>query len=132
MCRKCWLTWQGSRFFCASESASASRSPKILLAGDGLGRRHGGLGAGFSLLRVARGGERDDGFFNQESVHFGNEWLIEQDRGDWTENRLIPAAVSFRPTNSLSMDLWHMVRSFNFDDAWTHDHVFGVFLNRVL
>lgn len=69
-----------------------------------------------------------DGLGPVQAFYFSNEWLIEQDRGDWTENRLIPAALSFRLTESVSVDLWHMLRSFRFDGGWTHDHVIGMLL----
>ncbi len=62
------------------------------------------------------------------AFYFSNEWLIEQDRGDWTENRLVPAGLSFRLSDSVGLDLFHMLRSFRFDDGWRHDHVAGVFL----
>ena len=63
-----------------------------------------------------------------QSVFFSNEWLIELDRGDWTENRWVPVGLSFRLTDKLGLDLFHMVRSFRQDDGWRHDQVAGVFL----
>lgn len=63
-----------------------------------------------------------------QAVYFSNEWLIELDRGDWTENRWVPLGLSFRLTDKVGLDLFHMVRSFRQDDGWNHDHVAGVFL----
>ncbi len=62
------------------------------------------------------------------AFYFSNEWLIEQDRGDWTENRLVPLGVAFRVSTSLTVELFQMLRSFRFDDGWEHEHVTGVFL----
>jgi hypothetical protein len=64
--------------------------------------------------------------------YFSNEWLIELDRGDWTENRVVPAGMTFTLTKRATVDLFYMVRSFRFDDGWTTDHVAGVYLKLTL
>jgi len=62
------------------------------------------------------------------AAYFSNEWLIEFDRGDWVENRLVPAAISLRLTEWAVVDFFFMQRSFRFDDGWRSDQIAGVFL----
>lgn len=62
------------------------------------------------------------------AAYFSNEWLIEFDRGDYVENRLVPAAVSVRLTEWAVVDFFFMHRSFRFDDGWRSDQIAGVFL----
>lgn len=66
------------------------------------------------------------------AFYFSNEWLEELDRGDWTENRAVPAGLTFKLTEKAAVDLFYMIRSFHLDSVWTTDHVFGVFLKLAL
>ena len=66
------------------------------------------------------------------AVYLSNEWLVELDRGDWTENRAVPVGMTFTITKKTAVDFFYMVRSFRFDDGWTSDHVVGVFLKLTL
>jgi len=63
-----------------------------------------------------------------QSIYCSNEWLIEFDRGDWVENRVVPGAVSIKLTDWAVMDWFFMYRSFRFDDGWRSDAIAGVFL----
>jgi hypothetical protein len=62
------------------------------------------------------------------AVYVSNEWLFEYDRGDWTENRVVPAGLTLRLNARASVDLFYMFRSFRFDEGWTNDHIAGVYL----
>lgn len=66
------------------------------------------------------------------AVYLSNEWLLELDRGDWTENRAVPIGMTFTITKKTAVDFFYMLRSFRFDDGWTTDHVVGVFLKLTL
>jgi hypothetical protein len=43
-----------------------------------------------------------DGWGSLTAVYFSNEWLIELDCGDWTENRLVPAGLTFAVTKQVA------------------------------
>jgi hypothetical protein len=66
------------------------------------------------------------------AVYFSDEWLVELDRGDWTENRLIPVGLTFAVTRQVAVDLFYMVRFFRGDEAWTNEQVAGVSLKLTL
>jgi hypothetical protein len=66
------------------------------------------------------------------AVYFSDEWLVELDRGDWTENRLIPVGLTFAVTKQVAVDLFYMVRFFRGDEAWANEQVAGVSLKLTL
>jgi len=63
-----------------------------------------------------------------KTFYLSNEWLIEFDRSDWVENRLVPAGLTFRLADWAHLDFFYMYRSFRFDDGWRSDQIAGVFL----
>jgi Protein of unknown function (DUF2490) len=62
------------------------------------------------------------------ALYSSNEWLVELDRGDWTEDRWVPLGFSFEVTKGVVLDMFYMMRFFRGDDAWTDESVAGVFL----
>jgi hypothetical protein len=66
------------------------------------------------------------------AFYFSDEWLVELDRGDWMENRLIPVGLTFAVTKQVAVDLFYMVRFFRGDEAWTNEQVAGVSLKLTL
>jgi hypothetical protein len=66
------------------------------------------------------------------AIFASNEFLFEYDRGEWTENRIVPGGATLRLSKWASMDLFYMVRSTQADRTWSHDHIAGVILKLTL
>lgn len=61
-------------------------------------------------------------------LHANDEIFLDWDSGEISENRAIPIAASFRITDSLTLDLFPMVRSSRCPDGWTHELIGGTHL----
>lgn len=57
-----------------------------------------------------------------------NEWLIDLHKGEWSENRLVPAGVTFKLTNHSDLDVFYMLLSHHQHDDWQTESVIGTYL----
>jgi len=60
-------------------------------------------------------------------VFASNEILTDLHRGQWTENRLIPAGITFKVGPDSDLDLFYMVFSSRASPDWQHEPVVGTF-----
>lgn len=61
--------------------------------------------------------------------YVNNEWFIDWERGEWSEDRLIPAAFTIDLGDTgAHLDLFYMLRFADRGSGWERDHVFGTFL----
>jgi hypothetical protein len=62
-------------------------------------------------------------------VFASNEWLTDLNRGVWSENRLVPAGLTWRLGAAADLDIYYMVLSTHAPArAWHHESVIGTFL----
>jgi hypothetical protein len=61
-------------------------------------------------------------------VFVSNEWLTDLHRHQWTENRLIPAGLTFRLGAQADLDVFYMLISSRPRADWQQESVLGTFL----
>jgi len=61
-------------------------------------------------------------------VFASNEWLIDLQRSQWNENRLIPLGLSFKIGPRADLDAFYMIFSSRVNAAWQHESVLGTYL----
>lgn len=57
-----------------------------------------------------------------------NEWLVNLDRGQWTENRVVPLGLTFKTGARSELDLFYMIVSTQPEETWRHESVLGTYL----
>lgn len=62
------------------------------------------------------------------AFYMNNEWFIDCEKGEWVEDRLIPAAVTFDLSENTKLDLFYMIRFVDRGAGWERDHILGTFL----
>jgi hypothetical protein len=63
------------------------------------------------------------------AVFVSNELFYDFDRNKVSENRVIPAGLSFRLTDKARLSIHYMLRSVRGAEHWRHDHVLGTGLS---
>lgn len=53
-----------------------------------------------------------------------NEWLIDLNRHQWTENRLVPLGMTFKTGRRSDLDLFYMQLSTKIQESWQHESMF--------
>lgn len=61
-------------------------------------------------------------------VFANDEVFYDWDDGTFNENRAIPIGVSFKITDTVNLDVFHMIRSRETRDAWFHEFILGTHL----
>lgn len=61
-------------------------------------------------------------------VFASNEWLIDLQRGQNNENRLIPIGLTFKLAPHADLDAFYMIFSSRVNAAWQHESVLGTYL----
>jgi len=61
-------------------------------------------------------------------VFASNEWLIDFHKGEWSENRLVPAGLTFKTSTHTDLDLFYMLLSHHTHDEWETEQVIGTYL----
>lgn len=59
---------------------------------------------------------------------FSNEWFIDLQRRDYTENRAVPLGLTLRMSPHVDLDLFYMIVSTMPVRTWQHESVFGTYL----
>lgn len=57
-----------------------------------------------------------------------NEWLIDLHTREWSENRLVPAGITFRISAHSDLDLFYLLLSHHLHDDWQTEQVAGTYL----
>ncbi len=61
-------------------------------------------------------------------VFVSNEWLIDLHKSDWTENRLVPAGITFKTSAHSDLDIFYMLLDHRQRDGWETEQVTGTYL----
>ncbi len=61
-------------------------------------------------------------------VFASNEWLVSVERGQWTENRVVPLGLTFKAGRSAELDVFYMIVSTLPEETWRHESVIGTYL----
>lgn len=88
---------------------------------DGQGRRLPRL-----RNRIEARYQLEDGFFAH--LYANNEFFFDLTRGDYTENRFVPAGLGMKLSDRAILNLFYMIQSRERADGWEHAHVIGAFL----
>jgi hypothetical protein len=67
-----------------------------------------------------------DGFFKH--VYVNNEFFFDLTNGNFSENRLIPAALGLKLTDYATLNLFYMLQSLDRPTGWKNNQVAGTFL----
>jgi hypothetical protein len=57
-----------------------------------------------------------------------NEWLIDLHKGEWSENRLVPAGLTFKLTDHTDLDLFYMLLGHHLRGEWQTEQVIVTYL----
>jgi hypothetical protein len=57
-----------------------------------------------------------------------NEWLVNVDRGQCTENRVVPLGLTFKAGKRADLDVFYMIDSIMPKETWIHESVIGTYL----
>jgi hypothetical protein len=61
-------------------------------------------------------------------VFASNEWLTDLHRHQWTENRLVPAGLTFKLGSKANLDVFYMLVSSRAQPDWRQESVLGTYL----
>lgn len=61
-------------------------------------------------------------------VFVSNEWLIDCHKGEWSENRLVPAGLTFKTSTHSDLDLFYMLLAHHAQSDWQTEQVIGTYL----
>lgn len=70
---------------------------------------------------------REAGFFR--SVFLSDEVIYDFDRGDVSQNRLVPLGFGFHLSRKTGFNFYYMLQSFQVSGRWSHAHVLGTHLS---
>ncbi len=61
-------------------------------------------------------------------LYANNEFFLDWDSGEFRENRAIPLAAAFKLHETVSLELFPMIRSSKGNEDWTHEFIIGTHL----